>query len=564
LYRSLQAQTETFCLHVLCLDDECYDILLRADLKQMKLIRLPDLEAYDVELASARGRRTLVEYYFTLTAALPLFLFDSDPNIVLISYMDCDLFFFGNPEEVFNEMGAASVMIIGHRFPPAYKYREINGIYNVGFVTWKSDEEGRACLKWYRERTLEWCCDIVENNRFADQKYLDDWPARFRGVHVLQHKGCNVAPFNIENYRFSWRSGRLFVDDVPLIFYHFHGLLNWYDLNVDQTGINDYVSSPIDCDLALLLDKVYQPYIEALRNARAEITGLEIEPPAAEPVEVRSKAAPMAACASPWRDYLGWRPCSPTDQLAWERPRFFPEDRPRAWRAYAQGRRASVRLNVVDDKQAELLVTESILTEAAAIANEPLRILDCGARPDHIAAYRIVIDRISSELRTYVIVGAGAAKLDICEPHPKIAFVETLEAGLALRPHLALMKNLIEAREWYYTLSRLASVVPTLVLDGVRTLSGTDTLVAMRRPTGSAVLEPVWILNRNELASAFERLSLFIEHEFVWLDPVRLSYIPELADRRTFVLTRQNKDLASRASKIKRWIGAIRRRIRLG
>ena len=142
LFHSLRTQAQVFCLHVLCLDDTCYDILVRANFEQLKPIRLPDLEAYDAELASARGRRTLVEYYFTLTAALPLFLFDSDPSITLITYLDSDLFFFGNPEEIFEEMGSASVLIVGHRFPPAGKFREINGIYNVSFISWRSDKDG--------------------------------------------------------------------------------------------------------------------------------------------------------------------------------------------------------------------------------------------------------------------------------------------------------------------------------------------------------------------------------------------------------------------------------------
>jgi hypothetical protein len=530
LFHSLQNQAQAFCLHVLCLDDTCYDILVRANFEQLKPIRLPDLEAYDAELASARGRRTLVEYYFTLTAALPLFLFDSDPDITLITYLDSDLFFFGNPEEIFEEMGSASILIVGHRFPPAGQFREINGIYNVSFISWRSDKEGRACLEWFRERTLEWCCDVVEETRFADQKYLDDWPVRFSGVHVLQHKGCNVAPFNFESYRLSWHDDRFFIDGTPLIFYHFHGLSNWYELSFDQTGISEYLISP-SSDLALLLAKVYEPYIEALCRARDEAERAEIEP-----------LAPLAAAALPWREYLAWSPISPADKPVWEMPYFFPEDRSRAWRAYMSGRRGSPHLCPMNGSLARFLAIETIFADApAAVAHRgSLRILDWGGARDHIPGYRIAVDRLGRKLGSYVVVGATSSnKSNLMESYPAAMFVDTLEEGMATDPHVALVTGaLVTVPDWFGNLTRLAGGATILVLDDIRTLSGTDTLVAMRRPAGSATAEPVWILNIKELKSAFQRLGLVVEREYVWFDPVRLSYIPELADRRTFVLRR--------------------------
>jgi hypothetical protein len=554
LFHSLQTQAQAFCLHVLCLDDTCYDILVRANFEQLKPIRLPDLEAYDAELASARGRRTLVEYYFTLTAVLPLFLFDSDPSITLISYLDSDLFFFGNPEEIFEEMGSASVLIVGHRFPPAGKFREINGIYNVSLISWRSDKDGRACLEWFRERTLEWCCDAVEETRFADQKYLDDWPVRFSSVHVLQHKGCNVAPFNFENYRLSGRGDQLFVDEAPLIFYHFHGLSNWYELTFEQTGISEYLSSP-DSDLALLLEKVYGPYIEALCMARDEAARLEIEPQAAAIREIRGPVAPLAAATLPWREYVAWSPISPTDKPVWEMPYFFPEDRARAWRSYMSGRRGSPLLNPMNASYARFLAIENILSATTAAHRGLLRILDWGGARDHIPAYRIAVDRLGRKPGSYVVVGAASSnKSNLRESYPDVVFVETLEEGIATKPHLVLVTGaLVAARDWFGSLARLASGATILVLDDIRTLSGTDTLVAMRRPAGSATAEPVWILNITELRLAFQRLGLVVEREYVWFDPVRLSYIPELADCRTFVLRCPKKPL----KRLRVWIRSV-------
>ena len=57
----------------------------------------------------------------------------------------------------------------------------------------------------------------------GDQKYLDSWPADFGAVHILQHVGGGVAPWNFGQYEFRKNGdGLILVDGVPLIFYHFH------------------------------------------------------------------------------------------------------------------------------------------------------------------------------------------------------------------------------------------------------------------------------------------------------------------------------------------------------
>jgi hypothetical protein len=65
----------------------------------------------------------------------------------------------------------------------------------------------------------------VEPDRFADQKYLDDWPERFTGVKVCDNDGAGVARWNERRYRLTRNgSGSVLVDGTPLIFYHHAGL----------------------------------------------------------------------------------------------------------------------------------------------------------------------------------------------------------------------------------------------------------------------------------------------------------------------------------------------------
>jgi hypothetical protein len=134
------------------------------------------------------------------------------------------MYLMGPAEDIFQEIGQASIAITPHRFPPALKNAEAYGIYNVGLVYFRRDANGSACLQWWRERCLEWCYDYLEGDRFADQKYLNHWPTKFSNVKIIEHPGINLAPWNLSGYQLTLRNGKVYTDDHPVLLYHFHGL----------------------------------------------------------------------------------------------------------------------------------------------------------------------------------------------------------------------------------------------------------------------------------------------------------------------------------------------------
>ena len=266
LYRSLQEHCSSFRLWILCMDQLSYDTLSQMSLSNAHLIALEDFERGDEELLKAKQNRTLIEYYFTCTPSLPLFILKNWPEIDMITYLDSDLFFFADPAPVYDEIANHSIAIIAHRFPPATRHFENHGIYNVGWISFKHDEYGLTCLRWWRGRCIEWCYTRYEDGRFADQKYLDDWPTRFQNVIVLEHKGANLANWNLANYEVQLvDENQILVDEQPLIFYHFHGLkrvTSWlYNPNLTVHGAKL---------TKVIRENIYFPYVWTLSNVIPE------------------------------------------------------------------------------------------------------------------------------------------------------------------------------------------------------------------------------------------------------------------------------------------------------
>lgn len=278
LYESLRRHAPASRFWMLCLDHPSREALVRMDLPSVRLITLAELEENDAPLKAARGNRSLLEYYLTCTPALPLFILNRHPEVDAVTYLDSDLFFFADPEPIFAEIEANPIAITPHRYSeeswddwaragdrrPQMR-AEKSGVYNDGWVSFKRDPRALACLQWWRERCIDWCYNRFENGRFTEQKYLDEWPARFPGTHSISHKGANVGPWNVENHEFRAEKGRICVDEQPLVFFHFSGLKQirpWlYFLNLRKAGPRKVHPAHF------LLRHVYAPYIRALTAA---------------------------------------------------------------------------------------------------------------------------------------------------------------------------------------------------------------------------------------------------------------------------------------------------------
>jgi hypothetical protein len=235
LYYSLLEHAQDFKLWILCMDEESFQILEKMNLINVELIELKQFE--DGELLKVKKERKRSEYYWTCTSSLCLFILKNNPAISNLAYLDADLYFYSSPEPIYQEFAGNSVLIIPHNFLEDEKWREEkSGKYNVSMVLFSNNPEALECLQWWRERCLEWCFDYYEDGKLGDQLYLNQWPSKFKHVHVLEHRGANVASWNVEKYKFEEAGEQILQEDLrmgertQLIFYHFHNIKIYYFL----------------------------------------------------------------------------------------------------------------------------------------------------------------------------------------------------------------------------------------------------------------------------------------------------------------------------------------------
>jgi hypothetical protein len=296
LYQSLLRHSPPFVLRVLCLDHDTYQTLAHLRLDHLALTPLAELEAADSALLHVKPARRPIEYYWNCGPAFLLYLLARHHQIDTLAYLDADLFFFGDPTPIYDELGLGSILLVHHRWPPAGSPRgpipRPKGMYNVGLVVFRRTASALACLKLWRERCLEWCFDRIEPGRFGDQKYLDEWPDRFDGVIVSQHKGIGLAPWNLASYRYSYHGSRICVDSDPLVFYHFQGLraiTRWlYDPAWRRYGL--WIRPN-----ATARRRIYVPYVRELRAAQRRIQALGLAPDARDSVRTEEDGARVLA-----------------------------------------------------------------------------------------------------------------------------------------------------------------------------------------------------------------------------------------------------------------------------
>jgi len=252
-------------LYILAMDKKTEEVLNNLKFKNSTIISLNEFETNDLKII--KYQRSTAEYCWTCTPEIIKYCIEKY-GLDSCTYLDADLYFFNNPNQLIEELKINSVLITEHRYTRKYDQTQVSGRFCVQFMTFKNDEFGLRTLNWWNERCLEWCFARPENGKFGDQKYLDVWPELFDKVHILEHIGGGVAPWNMTQYQYRLENNQVILNsngkDYPLVFFHFHALKIYddkYDLGIYE--INDDI-----------VNLIYKPYLKHLEQVDKKLRDL--------------------------------------------------------------------------------------------------------------------------------------------------------------------------------------------------------------------------------------------------------------------------------------------------
>lgn len=263
-YLSLERYTDDFHLYVMAFDIDCYNKLKEIGFKNMTVELVDNFET--PELLKVKPSRNRAEYCWTCGPSVIDFFMKSY-NLENLTYIDADLFFLSSPEVLFKEIGNKDIAITEHNNEDS----SISGRFCVQYQYFTNKREGLASLHWWRDRCIEWCFSRYEDGKFGDQRYIEQFPDRYKSLCIIQNRGAGIASWNMNRYDYTNHSVIFEGEEYDFVFFHMHGI---------RTDIVDSVLQ-IHCVTCILNDDTkklfFEPYAKLLMQVYNDYLGKQVK-----------------------------------------------------------------------------------------------------------------------------------------------------------------------------------------------------------------------------------------------------------------------------------------------
>lgn len=255
----MQSCASAFQLHVLVTDNTYRPQLHNITFLNLKSLSTPKAKNIIGKYSDNKLRWSLK----------PLLMLEILQQFEKAIYVDNDIAFFNEPEFLFQELIQKKILLTPHRFSFSTTkdqyWLENNlkfGLFNAGFVG--ANNKATQTLEWWADACLYRCEKNFWRGLYDDQKYLDLFPIMEPATKIIEHKGCNVASWNIENCERNTKNGETLVGGYPIIFIHF----NHYTIRKIMEG-SDHQLIPY-----------WKKYVETLKKFKPGINEKQLYKPA--------------------------------------------------------------------------------------------------------------------------------------------------------------------------------------------------------------------------------------------------------------------------------------------
>ncbi|MCU0468670.1 MAG: glycosyl transferase [Arcicella sp.] len=180
------------------------------------------------------------------TAVKPFYFdyfFKNRLDINKVIYFDPDIIVFDSLQPLTDNLEKYHIVLTPHITSPIndkFDTREIDhlntGLYNLGFVAVSRHPKSYEMINWWMERLAKDCRIDLCNGLFVDQHWMIFVPIFYKDIVLVdKYPGYNVAYWNLHERKVTEQNGKYFINELPLIFFHFSG----YGLN-NPTEVSKY------------------------------------------------------------------------------------------------------------------------------------------------------------------------------------------------------------------------------------------------------------------------------------------------------------------------------------
>lgn len=221
---SLRNYDSKLSLQVLVTDADNSEVRQTDGLRIWTVQEISNSEAFQKLYKRQGHRRESDEFRWALKPVFLCHLLKHDFEKMI--YVDADVFFFSSPLFLFEQLETSSILLTPHwrsidplHFDDLFALLK-DGYFNGGFIG--ANRHGVKALEWWAEACTAKMEKSLTLGLYDDQKYLDLLPHEFAGVQVVQHRGCNLAYWNMDTNRRQLQDGKLLINGkFEPVFVHF-------------------------------------------------------------------------------------------------------------------------------------------------------------------------------------------------------------------------------------------------------------------------------------------------------------------------------------------------------